>query len=648
MTISHFLKRFVISALITVVSYSLCYAVEGMSRSEIKNLQLTLIVSGYEIGVADGIYGNRTDAAAKDYLQHFNVNVSEIEKSLLKYFVRPSPLLSSNFLNSELGQALAISNFLNKDLGDKPIFGTNHALELSKLLNRELSVDQPLTRRELIEIEALISKLPDWRQVKTETVLKATFQIDPKVMSVDEGEICGGKYQEQDFDDGMYLVGNQGLTNMLHQIGDTDGDGVDELLVTHFRFFFDEEMTRENKDKFWQSPSLLSIDIENSEVSSGFEPNSIKNANGFENGIWTRHVEAHDFDGDGLIDIYLGDQGTDFRPECGFENQLYKNSGELKFELVASPITQNDYTHALGAADLNDDGLIDIIVGNSPYANSKKMKTCSKIFDQQTTNSSFVLINQGNFGFEKQEFNRNREDLFFSLEAFNVDGKSYAALGQAGKQWYDNAYPKVRIAEVTKNGSFAFLHEIEPPKYFSEDLMPMEFELLDVNNDGSSELFISWQFETNSNEQLDYISSNGMVMGGRYIQVISNPLSKNYSDITDQIMVHPEGMNLRGLGSWCNELYGYDADGDGDKDLLCSSFDQWKRINGKITPQIEPIPVYYENQDGKLEAKFFDSEVKNKNKWLVPFTSGGQPYVAQLEPFTCNEIYVEISRINPN
>ena len=648
MVFLRFTYTLLLSAVLTISSSTFGNAVEGIARSEIKNLQKVLIASGYEIGGADGIYGKKTDEAAKDYLKYFSEDVSELTKSMLKYFVIPSPFLSSNFLSSEHGQAIAIAQLINNDLRNEPIFGTRHAAELSNLLSRQLTIDEPLTRKELIVMERSISNLTVWNKVKTDTVLKKTFQIDPKVLSIEADEICGGGYQQKEFDDEKYLVGNQGVTNVLFPIGDIDADGTDELLVTHYRFFFDEEMDKQNKDKFLQTPSILSINVKEPEVLSSYKNNGIKNLNGLQDGIWTRHVEAHDFDGDGLIDLYLGDTGTDFRPECGYDNQLYKNLGELSFKRIASPTSKNGYTHALGATDLNADGFIDLIVGNSPYANRDKLKKCRKIFDQDTTNSSFVLINNGNAEFKVREFNQNREDLYFSLEAFQLNDRPYVALGLPGVQWYDNASQRVQIAEVSKNGAFKVINEITPPKIFTDELMPMEFELIDIHSDGNPELVISWQFETDANEPLDYISSNGRVMGGRYLQVVSNPLSENYSDITDQVMVHPEGLNVRGLGSWCVELYGYDADGDGDKDLLCSSFDQWTRINGQITPQIDPVPVYYENQDGKLEAKFFDVEVKNKNKWLVPFNSGGQPYIAQLEPFTCDEIYVEISRLLPD
>ena len=248
MVFLRFTYTLLLSAVLTISSSTFGNAVEGIARSEIKNLQKVLIASGYEIGGADGIYGKKTDAAAKDYLKYFSEDVSEITKSMLKYFVIPSPFLSSNFLSSEHGQAIAIAQLINNDLRNEPIFGTRHPAELSNLLSRQLTIDEPLTRKELIVMERSISDLTVWNKVKTDTVLKKTFQIDPKVLSIEADEICGGGYQQKEFDNEKYLVGNQGVTNALFPIGDINADGTDELLVTHYRFFFDEEMNKQNKD----------------------------------------------------------------------------------------------------------------------------------------------------------------------------------------------------------------------------------------------------------------------------------------------------------------------------------------------------------------------------------------------------------------
>ena len=108
---------------------------------------------------------------------------------------------------------------------------------------------------------------------------------------------------------------------------------------------------------------------------------------------------------------------------------------------------------------------------------------------------------------------------------------------------------------------------------------------------------------------------------------------------------YPQPLNIRGTGSWCVEIYASDIDNDGDTDLLCSSFDQWKRIDGVLAPQVEPVPVFFRNKDGKLVGQFFDEKVLNKNKWLIPIKHNGINRVAQAEPFSCDEMYVEVREI---
>ena len=88
-----------------------------------------------------------------------------------------------------------------------------------------------------------------------------------------------------------------------------------------------------------------------------------------------------------------------------------------------------------------------------------------------------------------------------------------------------------------------------------------------------------------------------------------------------------------------------DIDNDGDTDLMCSSFDQWTRINGDLTPHAEPVPIFYRNENGKLKGQFFENEVLNKNKWFIPVRHKDINRMAQVEPFSCDEMYVEVSEI---
>jgi hypothetical protein len=176
--------------------------------------------------------------------------------------------------------------------------------------------------------------------------------------------------------------------------------------------------------------------------------------------------------------------------------------------------------------------------------------------------------------------------------------------------------------------------------------MAIEFELFDITGDGKEELFISWQFMTPSFElSEEYFSSSNKVQGGQYIQVIQNPFSKTNKDITEEVFNYPQPLNIRGGGSWCVEIYAHDIDNDGDMDLMCSSFEQWTRINGNITPHAEPVPIFYRNQNGNLKGQFFEEDGLNKNKWFIPVKHKDTNRMAQVEAFSCDEMYVEVSEV---
>lgn len=97
-------------------------------------------------------------------------------------------------------------------------------------------------------------------------------------------------------------------------------------------------------------------------------------------------VAAHDFDNDGLIDIF-------FQSSRGIP-QLYKNQGDFKFE--EKPLSANLFnTKAVGTGvsvvDINQDGLLDVYLS---YTGPTKLPPGSK--------RNHLLINKGDFRFEEK------------------------------------------------------------------------------------------------------------------------------------------------------------------------------------------------------------------------------------------------------
>lgn len=99
-----------------------------------------------------------------------------------------------------------------------------------------------------------------------------------------------------------------------------------------------------------------------------------------------------DYDNDGLLDIfigYFGDYIHGILPKLSRDNQngspnkLYKNQGNFIFKEVSFTNDSNSgWTQAVGHADINQDGLQDIIVGNDFGINKYYYNTKSGIFKE--------------------------------------------------------------------------------------------------------------------------------------------------------------------------------------------------------------------------------------------------------------------------
>jgi VCBS repeat protein len=86
-----------------------------------------------------------------------------------------------------------------------------------------------------------------------------------------------------------------------------------------------------------------------------------------------RELLVAEFNGDGRPDIFVADHGYDAFPGPGYQNALVLSTPSGKLRDASANLPQrSDFTHSVAAADVNGDGSVDLYVGNM-YTDAQKI-----------------------------------------------------------------------------------------------------------------------------------------------------------------------------------------------------------------------------------------------------------------------------------
>lgn len=241
-----------------------------------------------------------------------------------------------------------------------------------------------------------------------------------------------------------------------------------------------------------------------------------------------------DFDGNGLMDVFVFDHGYDASPFPGSNPKLIMQDSVGSFSW--SRLTdQTGFHHGGASADIDNDGDLDIYVGG---------------------NDPFFFINDGSGNFVRvNDRLDNSTSRAFSAELIDVDKDGFVDLLTGA---HERDGDKTRIYWGSSTGSYSSANSTIIPSvaYFGAIL---DFDAEDIDGNGSLDLFI--------NRTRD--GDDGALKGfyqGRTIQLLQHDGNRGFTDITSTHIDIPGGEWSDGH-YWFPWLRVQDVDNDGDVDI---------------------------------------------------------------------------------
>jgi len=269
-------------------------------------------------------------------------------------------------------------------------------------------------------------------------------------------------------------------------------------------------------------------------------------------------------------------------------NYKHKDFDFIDFNVESIlPHKFSEYTPALASADINNDGLDDLVIGGNS-------SNPAQIFLQQK-NSSFIQKD----AYLPGNFNYNYNDEGILLFDANGDGRPDLYISSGGfqnasgsKSYQDRLY----VNDGT--GNFSFDSSALPQNYTSK----LCVRAFDFNKDGKLDLFVS-----------------GRVDPGHYPKPVSSFILRNdsrngqvkFTDVTDQV-----APALKNLGMVCDALFS-DFDDDGETDLI-------------LTGEWMPV-LFLKNKNGRYENVTSSSGVNDKLGWWNSIVAGDFRHTGRMD-----------------
>jgi hypothetical protein len=296
----------------------------------------------------------------------------------------------------------------------------------------------------------------------------------------------------------------------------------------------------------------------------------------------TESIAWGDYDGDGDLDLAVGNEGTD---------HLYRNDDGI---LTANPIwtsTENDYTRSLAWGDYDGDGDLDLVMGNRGQPNRLYQNNGGELSLTDWTSGPAELTNSVAWGDYDNDGDldlaiankdapsrvyRNDNGLLSTLpdwESNEVANSSSVAWGD-----YDNDGD---LDLAIGNACAGDLTDCQPSRLYRNDGGALMVEAIWETDQAAATLSVAWG-DYDGDGDLDLATGNSDQ---------PNQLYRNDNGVLDSSPV----WSSQEAGHTRNLARG-DYDGDGDLDLMAGNTDQSSRLYRNMEGELTTSATWLSNE----------------------------------------------------
>jgi len=245
-----------------------------------------------------------------------------------------------------------------------------------------------------------------------------------------------------------------------------------------------------------------------------------------------RKALAADFNGDALMDVFVLDHGFDSDPFPGSQPKLIiqNTAGSFTWSKLTD---QTGFHHGGAAADVDNDGDIDVFVGGD---------------------DPFFFINNGSASFTKVDNMFDASiNAIFAAELIDVDEDGFVDLLVGA---HERAGDQTSVYWGSSTGSYSSSSRTVVPAVASFGAI-LDIEAEDVDGDGDRDLVLN---RTRDGDD----GANAGFYQGRRTQLVLHDGSRGFTDVTSS-QIDDAGTDF---DLWFPWLRARDVDNDGDIDIV--------------------------------------------------------------------------------